>query len=371
MTRRTAHTRHAHFIITCVLGIITAGAPAFADPITLMWDANADTIAGYIVHVGAQSGAYTQHYDVGLLTGFTYPGAVAGQRYCFAVSAYNATGTQSALSGEVCGYSDAPPMLTNPGNRSSVVGTSVTLQLAGSDPYGQPVSYGATGLPPGLSLAPSTGFISGTGTAAGTYAVTARVFDGTFSASQTFSWTMTAGPPSTPAVSITGPTSSPAYATTSSSLTLRGTASAGAGVSQVSWMSDRGANGVATGTTSWATTSIPLQAGVNVFTVTARDTAGNRASDILSVTYSRPDSAPAAVRLTGRQYVQKERKLVALSWSSCSWTLVDVFRNGLRLTVTENDGSYIDSMKRGGAYTYKVCQTRNNAVCSNTVSVSF
>ena len=80
-------------------------------------------------------------------------------------------------SAEVCGYSNEPPTLVNPGNRTSTVGQAVTLQLVGSDPASQPLTYSATGLPPGLSLMASTGFISGAGTTAGTYSVTARASD--------------------------------------------------------------------------------------------------------------------------------------------------------------------------------------------------
>ena len=108
--------------------------------------------------------------DVGSATTFTFPTATAGQRYCFAVSAYLLSSLlEGPNSAEVCGYSNAPPTLVNPGNRTSTVGQAVTLQLVGSDPASQPLTYSATGLPPGLSLMPSTGYISGAGTAAGSY----------------------------------------------------------------------------------------------------------------------------------------------------------------------------------------------------------
>ena len=62
---------------------------AGADTITLMWDANSEpAIAGYIVYVGTQPATYTQHIDVGLSTAYAFSSAVAGQQYCFAVSAY-------------------------------------------------------------------------------------------------------------------------------------------------------------------------------------------------------------------------------------------------------------------------------------------
>ena len=71
------------------------------------------------------------------------------------------------------------------------MGQATSLQLAASDPDGQPVTYSATGLPPGLLLMASTGFISGSGTTAGDYAVSVTASDGVLSSSsQSFTWSM-------------------------------------------------------------------------------------------------------------------------------------------------------------------------------------
>jgi hypothetical protein len=262
---------------------------ASADSLTLEWDAGTGSV-GYKVHVGVQSGSYTQHFDVGSATLFNFPTATAGQRYCFAVSAYLLSSLlEGPNSDEVCGYSNTPPTLSNPGARSSTVGQPVTLQLQGSDPDGQPLTYSATGLPNGLSVQQSTGFISGTGSAAGTYSVTARAYDGALTASQTFTWTMAAAtaPVDTtpPTISIGTPTSESTFSTTSATITLGGTAGDAVGVSQVKWASATG-SGNATGTTSWNTGVIPLVAGSNVITVTAFDAKGNQASDSLTVNYT-------------------------------------------------------------------------------------
>ena len=97
-----------------------------------MSDPSASSV-GYKVHVGAQSGTYTQHFDVSSATDFTFTSAVAGQRYCFAVSAYDLSSLlEGPKSAEVCGYSNAWPALVNPGSRSSTVGQAVTLHR--SDP---------------------------------------------------------------------------------------------------------------------------------------------------------------------------------------------------------------------------------------------
>ena len=97
-----------------------------------------------------------------------------------------------------------------------------------------------------------------------------------------------------PIVTITSPTSNPTYSTSSSPLSIGGTASDNIGVTQVTWSNDRGGSGTCSGTTSWSASNITLYSGVNVITVTARDSAGNTGTDTLTVTYTPPDPTPPA-----------------------------------------------------------------------------
>jgi hypothetical protein len=284
---RALRTKCALLVMVCAFGFGLA-SDAAAQPINLAWDASGGTV-GYKVHVGAQSGSYTQHFDVGSATQFTFTTATAGQRYCFAVSAYLLSSQlEGPNSAEVCGFGNAPPTIQNPGNRTSVVGQATSLQLVGSDPASQPLSYSATGLPPGLSVQASTGFISGTGTTAGSYTVTARASDGTLSDSETFTWVMTTatGDTARPTISITSPTTGTSHSTTASTVNLAGSASDNVAVTQVRWSSDRGGSGNATGLTGWSVASVPLLTGTNVITVTAVDAAGNTGTDTLTVTRS-------------------------------------------------------------------------------------
>ena len=268
-----------------LLSTLVLAQTASADTINLAWDPNPEPqVIGYIVHVGTQSGTYTQHIDIGPATTWSFTSAVAGQQYCFAVSAYFTGPLEGPRSNEVCGFSNAPPALVNPGSQSSIVGQPASLQLAGSDPKGDPLTYSATGLPPGLSVMASTGYISGTPTTAGTYSVTARASDSVLTALQTFTWTISAADTTPPVVTITGPTSAATYVTSTATMSLSGMASDAGGVTQVSWVNNRGGSGTAAGTTSWNVSAITLQAGSNVLTVTARDVVGNTSSDVLTVT---------------------------------------------------------------------------------------
>lgn len=274
--------------------LLLSASPVHADSITLQWNASSGTVAGYAVYMGSS------RVDVGNTTTYTFPTAVAGQNYCFAVAAYNSVG-EGPMSGQVCGYSNQFPSLTNPGSQSSTAGQSASLQLSGSDPDGQAVTYSATGLPPGLFIGTATGFVSGIPTTAGTYPVTAQVHDGVLqSAAQTFNWTVASAPTAdtnSPSVSIAAPTSSASYTTSNAVLSLTGSASDNVGVASVTWVNDRGGSGTASGTTSWGIASVGLQAGTNVITVTARDAAGNAGTDVLTVTHSLPDTTAPAVTI--------------------------------------------------------------------------
>ena len=129
--------------------------------------------------------------------------------------------------------------------------------------------------------------------------VTARDAAGNTSTDQL---TVTYTPPpdtTNPGVTITAPTSNATHSTSATPLSLGGTASDNVGVTQVTWVNDRGGSGTASGTTAWSVSGIALQTGQNVLTVTARDAAGNTATDQLTVSYTPPaDGTPPTVTIT-------------------------------------------------------------------------
>jgi hypothetical protein len=102
-----------------------------------------------------------------------------------------------------------------------------------------------------------------------------------------------------PSVTITSPTSSSTYSTSSSSLNISGNASDNVGVTQVTWSNNRSGSGTCSGTTSWSKSGITLYSGQNVITVTARDAAGNTGTDTLTVTYTLTDTTPPDTSITG------------------------------------------------------------------------
>jgi hypothetical protein len=364
---------------------ILSSRTAAADTLTLAWDPNPEPeVLGYVVRVGTEPGVYSKKVDVGKTTTWTFADAVAGQRYCFVVAAYAAEVGEGPNSAEVCGMSNTPPVFTNPGAQTSNVGQSVSLQLRATDPEGMPITYGASSLPPGLSIAASTGLISGVTTTAGTYTVQATASDGVLVASVSFTWTVGAALPGAarlvsptgaiatvtptyvwesvptathyrlyvedmspidprinavftsseagcaaggtcrvtpgtalapgeatwsirasnaggegpwsealafmvpsgtpPTVTILSPTTSPEFSTTAATLTVGGSAADDVGVTSVTWSNSRGGSGTASGTTSWTVAGIQLLAGSNVITVTARDGAGNTGTDVLTAT---------------------------------------------------------------------------------------
>lgn len=127
--------------------------------------------------------------DLAAITGgtgwFGFTGATGGSANNHDVEAWNLNVNANAL--------PAPPVVTNPGNRTSVVSFSTSLQIAASDINGDILTYSATGLPAGLSIASGTGLITGTPTTAGVNNVVVTVNDGSSTpVSVAFTWTINA-----------------------------------------------------------------------------------------------------------------------------------------------------------------------------------
>lgn len=208
------------YVRVLLLMVVVLGAAIAADAATATWDRNPEaTVTGYRLSYGTQSGVHPTIIDVGNVITFQFF-PPAGQRYYVVVQAINTTGLSSKSAEVILDVPPAgnqPPVLTQPATQSSVLNTAVSLTLVGSDPDGTPVTYSATGLPPGLSVNASTGVIAGTVTTAGTFNVTATASDGSLTASRTFTWTVAAG--NQPPV-LTQPANQSSTQNTAVSLTL-------------------------------------------------------------------------------------------------------------------------------------------------------
>jgi hypothetical protein len=191
-----------------------------------------------------------------------------------------------------------------------------------------------------------------------------------------------------PTVSITSPTSSTTYPTSSPTVALGGAAGDNVGVTQVRWSNNQGGSGVASGTTSWGISSVPLVSGANVIMVTAVDAAGNSATASLTVTYTvstpPPTETPAPpptdtptppreteVKLTAEPRRTERWRATRLTWSNARWSSVDVYRNGMLITNTRNDGFHTDPVWGRGTYTYRICAPGSTTICSNTSTVRY
>ncbi len=87
-----------------------------------------------------------------------------------------------------------PPQVVYPGTRTNAEGDTVSLQITAIAPNVESVTFSASGLPPGLSINPTTGLITGTlpYNSAGVYGVTVRATDpGGLSGAAFFSWIVT------------------------------------------------------------------------------------------------------------------------------------------------------------------------------------
>ncbi len=116
--------------IAAILGVTTA----FAQNVTVSWDANTENdLAGYNLYIGESTQTYSGVVDVGNATEFTWNNLDAGKTFYFAVTAYDLSANESGFSQEVSitlsGSDTNPPDLVD----VSIIGTT-QLDVIFSEP---------------------------------------------------------------------------------------------------------------------------------------------------------------------------------------------------------------------------------------------
>ncbi|WP_281502461.1 putative Ig domain-containing protein, partial [Arenibacter sp. S6351L] len=142
----------------------------------------------------------------GLLSGTIATGSAANSPYTVEVTVTDdGTPAESTTISFTWNVTDVPvnqaPVVTNPGVQNSLVGNTISLQVAATDPEDDSMIFSVANLPTGLSIDTSTGLISGTiatGAAVNSpYTVEVTVTDdGTpeVATMVSFTWNVTLGP---------------------------------------------------------------------------------------------------------------------------------------------------------------------------------
>src|SRR5436190_14689485 len=135
----------------------------------------------------------TVNTATGLISGTPAVGTDAGSPYSVTITATNGSGTGTATL--TLTIKPATPVITSSTTASGTVCSAFSYQITATN---NPTSYNATPLPAGLTVNTSTGLISGTPTASGTFTATISATNagGTGSAALT----ITISPPPTPVI---------------------------------------------------------------------------------------------------------------------------------------------------------------------------
>ena len=181
-------------------GVTNPGSQSSAEGATISLQIVAsDPDAGQTLAYSATNlpGGLTINATTGEISGTIDMTAAAGSPYTVIVTVTDngspALNAQTSFTWSVANTNQAP-VVVPPGNQSDSEGDFVTLAISASDPDSDTMSFGATGLPPGLSISSTTGSITGTisaGAAAGSpYSVIVTVTDIPHGASSpvAFSW---------------------------------------------------------------------------------------------------------------------------------------------------------------------------------------
>jgi hypothetical protein len=245
--------------------------------------------------------------------------------------------------------------VTNPGPQSDPSGSPIPalqIQAQDSSPFAT-LTYGATGLPPGLSIGSASGVVSGTPTTGGSYSPTVTVTDSSgYSGHTSFSWTITN------TVTVANPgTQNNVSGSAISALDVQATDTETSPT--FTWSATGLPAGLSIDPSSGAITGTPTTACTCSVQVTATDEAGYSGS----TTFTWNITNVVTVTNPGNQANQSGTAIAALlngaSTSSSTATIASWSADGLPpgLSIDPSGGSVTGTPTTGGTYSVTIYAT--------------
>ena len=298
-----------YFFFLLLSSLLTVTASQARD-VSLQWDAATDTaVTGYKLYYNTNSAAQpfsgtgavqgASPINVNKLTSSVVTGLDPAKNYYFAVTAYNASGTESSYSNIATIAEAVPPTvaITAPASNATVSGTvSVTASAADNVAVTKVEFYLNGVLKSSDTSTPYLYSLSSTTLAVGTNTLMAKAYDAAGNVGQSSNVSISVVNDTTaPTVSLTAPANN---ATVSGSTTLSAAASDNVGISKVEFYSNGAllsATNVSPFNYSWNTTSVAN--GSYTLIARAYDNTGNVAQSAnvtVTVNNSVIPSVPAA-----------------------------------------------------------------------------
>ena len=311
------------------------------------------------VSVGTLPAGLTLAASTGVISGT--PSATGTTSFTVQVTDANSVTATKSLSLTVV----PPPSVTTtslPNGTQNAAYTTTLAATGGTTPYSWSVSVGT--LPAGLTLAASTGVISGTPSATGTTSFTVQVTDAnSATATQPLSLTVVS-PPSVTTTSLSNGTQNAAYTTT---------LAATGGTTPYSWSVSVGT--LPAGLTLAASTGVisgtPSATGTTNFTVQVTDANSQKATQALSLTVVSAPTVTTASLPNGTQNAAYSTTLAATGGTTpYSWSVsVGTLPAGLTLAASTGVISGTPSATGTTSFTVQVTDA-NSATATQPLSLT-